>query len=63
MNSASKISGTRFMFKDVIPDDSVTVAEPVTLEQGGSQADSVNAARKKMIERHRNAWKKGQNNG
>jgi hypothetical protein len=63
MNSASKISGTRFMFKDVIPDKNVTVAQPVTLEQGSSQADSVNAARKKMIERHRNAWKKGQNNG
>lgn len=61
--SVTKISETRFMFKDVIPDDSVTTAPPAPVGKHSSQSEFVNDARKKMVERHRNAWKQGQDNG
>lgn len=61
--SATKIGSTRFMFKDIIPDDSVTTAPPAPVGKANSQSEYVNDARQRMVERHRNAWKQGGNNG
>jgi|GEM_PF-3713894 len=62
--SVTKIGNNQFMFKDIIPDDSVTTAPPAPVgKPNNNQSDTVNEARQKMVERHRNAWKKGRNNG
>lgn len=61
--SATKIGSNSFMFKDIIPDDTVTTAPPSPAgKPNNNQSEYVNDARQRMVERHRNAWKKGHNN-
>lgn len=61
--SVTKIGNKSFMFKDIIPDDNVTTAQPTPVGDNNSQSETVNEARRKMVKRHRNAWKKGRDNG